>query len=203
MMVRPYKQPSSGPTAKDMLLGPVRLLQALGGFLNLFSMRYGGKPLHSGGAAPAQAKEKSERELFIEGNLIQAERNLKENQRRGEANPGIVSGAWRLVRLKARRDVGNRQARRFGLRAASLRRVRVRQRKIRDRLRRGGKGNGAAQGRTRHAAGRPARGSGINAFQKFDALPDPVRCRFPHLGVNSHLQPSRLLFVLIPMRLQG
>jgi hypothetical protein len=100
MMVRPYKQSASGPSLKDMLLGPARLLQAFGGFLNLFSMRYGGKPLRTGGAAPAQAKQKSLQELFIEGNLIQAERNLKENQRRGEANPGIVSGDWRLVRIK-------------------------------------------------------------------------------------------------------
>jgi hypothetical protein len=100
MMVRPYKQPSSGPSAKDMLLGPVRLLQAFGGFLNLFSLRYGGKPLQSGGDAPAQAKQKSERDLVIEGNLVQAERNMRENQRRGDVNPGIVPGDWRLVRLK-------------------------------------------------------------------------------------------------------
>ncbi len=82
-----------------MLLAPVRLLQAFGGFLNLFSLRYGGKPLSSGGDAPAQAKQKSERDLVIEGNLIQAERNMRENQRRGEKNPGIVPGDWQLVRL--------------------------------------------------------------------------------------------------------
>ncbi len=100
MMVRPYRQSASGTSFKDMLLGPARLLQAFGGFLNLFSMRYGGKPINSSGAAPAQAKEKSQRELFIEGNLVEADRNLKENQRRGEANPGIVSGDWRLARLR-------------------------------------------------------------------------------------------------------
>jgi hypothetical protein len=101
MMVRPYNSPSSGSSLlKDVLLAPVRLLTAVFGFLSLFSMRYGGKPLRSGGPAPTQAKEKSQRELFIEGNLIQAERNMRENQRRGDKNPGIVSGDWRLVCLK-------------------------------------------------------------------------------------------------------
>ncbi len=99
MMVRPYKKPSGGTSPKDMLLAPVRLLQAIGGYLNLFSMRYGGKSLRSDGAAPAQAKEKSQQELFIEGNLIQADRHLKENQQHGDAYPGIVSRDWRLVRL--------------------------------------------------------------------------------------------------------
>lgn len=99
MMVRPRQTASEGPSLKDILMAPVWLLKAIGGFLNLFSMRYGGKTLRTGGASPAQARQKSQRDLFIEGNLIQAERHLKENEQRGEAFPGIVSREWRLVRL--------------------------------------------------------------------------------------------------------
>ncbi len=99
MMVRPHAKPSSGPSLKSILLAPVWLLRAVGGFLNVFTMRYGGRTLHTDGASPAKARQKSQRELFIEGNLIEADRYLKENEQRGESYPGIVSKEWRLVRL--------------------------------------------------------------------------------------------------------
>ena len=100
LMVRPYRQGQAG-SVKDTLMAPVRLLKAVGGFLKVFTMRYGGENLRSDGAFPAQARQKSDREMFIEGNLIQADRLLRENTQRGDRYPGIVPKDWQLVRLTA------------------------------------------------------------------------------------------------------
>lgn len=79
----------------DILLFPVRLLAALFGFFNVFSMQYSGKALsHSG-----DAKRRDEGKIFIDGNLISAEKELKENSHRGEKNPGIIPRSWELHRL--------------------------------------------------------------------------------------------------------
>ena len=78
----------------DIVLLPVRLVQALFGFLNVFSAKYSGKTL-----SRSDVKQKDERELMIDGNLINAERELKENARRGDENPGIIPRSWELHRL--------------------------------------------------------------------------------------------------------
>lgn len=92
---RPYKAdaPKRGSCLLDLLLLPVRLISALFGFLNIFSMMYSGKTLRTGGAA---SKQKSEAELYIEGNLIDAEKSLK--QTANEKNPGIIPPSWELIR---------------------------------------------------------------------------------------------------------
>ena len=36
--------------------------------------------------------------MFIDGNFIQAEKELKENQNKGDKNPGIIPGSWELRR---------------------------------------------------------------------------------------------------------
>ena len=83
----------------DTLLFPVRMLKAFGGFLNVFSMRYGGESLRSdGGFSSARSKQKSEKDLFFEGNLLHAEKNLRENRKDGDAYPGIVPRSRVLVR---------------------------------------------------------------------------------------------------------
>lgn len=96
---RPYK-PETGSGANpfgcllDILLLPVRLLKALFGFFSLFSMKYSGEPL-----AGNDVKNKSEKQMFIDGNLIDAEKAMKENAKRGEETPGIIPKTWELHRL--------------------------------------------------------------------------------------------------------
>ncbi|MCL2487903.1 MAG: hypothetical protein FWE80_04395, partial [Oscillospiraceae bacterium] len=97
---RPYKSGrDSGNILKDILLFPVRLIRAIGGLLNLFSVIFGGESLRSGQSArDVKAKRKKEKDLFFDGNVIQAQQTLKENQRRGEKFPGIIPHKWELVR---------------------------------------------------------------------------------------------------------
>jgi hypothetical protein len=94
---KPYeteKKPSSLGCLVDALLMPFRLLAALFGFLSFFSMKYSGKTLSENSA---KAKQKSERELFIDGNLINAERELKANSK--DENPGIIPRTHELHRI--------------------------------------------------------------------------------------------------------
>ena len=93
---RPYteaKGTARGSCLLDLLLLPVHLLRALFGFLTIFTMKYSGTTLRSGGSA---AKKKSEADLYIEGNLINAAESLRQNG--GEDYPGIIPRSWELIR---------------------------------------------------------------------------------------------------------
>lgn len=89
---------SLGSVLKDVVLLPFRLVKAIFGFLNAFSMLFGGESLRTGKpTGDIRSKQKSDKELFFEGNLIQAEKNLKENTRSGESYPGILPRSRVLV----------------------------------------------------------------------------------------------------------
>ena len=93
---RPYteaKGAKRGSCLTDILILPVRLIKALFGFLNIFSMKYSGSTLRSGGSA---AKKKSEADLYIEGNLINAAESLRQNG--GEDYPGVIPRSWELMK---------------------------------------------------------------------------------------------------------
>lgn len=98
---QPYKVPEEkNPLWKDVLLFPVRIIKALMGFLNAFSVLFGGESLRSGRKqGDVKTKDKSDRELFFEGRLLEAEKNEKENSAKGEKNPGIFPLSRVLVRI--------------------------------------------------------------------------------------------------------
>ena len=79
----------------DIVLFPFRILRALFSFLNVFSATYSGKTLTKG----KQTKYKDEKKTFIEGNLINAEQELRENSRKGEKYPGIIPRSWELCKI--------------------------------------------------------------------------------------------------------
>lgn len=97
---QPYKSAAKKtPLWKDILLFPVRIIKAIGGFLNAFSVMFGGEPLRDGGRrSSVKSKQKSEKELFFEGRLIEAEKNQRENAAKGDKNPGIFPLSRELVR---------------------------------------------------------------------------------------------------------
>ncbi|MEK6743307.1 MAG: hypothetical protein AABZ15_06850 [Nitrospirota bacterium] len=96
---RPHKKPGSEKMSfKDFLLIPWRLIRAIYSFLQFFSMRYTGEPLSTAGPNPMKAQNKDPKEIFINGNLINAEQTLKENRAKGGAFPGIAPRDWELTR---------------------------------------------------------------------------------------------------------
>ncbi len=95
---KPYKSDNGGSSSfgclADLVMMPFRLIGALFSFLNVFSAKYSGKTL-----SRSDVKSRDEKQMFIDGNLINAEKELKENQRRGDKNPGIIPRSWELHRL--------------------------------------------------------------------------------------------------------
>ncbi len=95
---KPYKSGNNNGGSlgclADLLMMPFRLIGALFSFLNVFSAKYSGKTL-----SRSDVKNRDEKQMFIDGNLINAERELRENQRRGDKNPGIIPRSWELHRL--------------------------------------------------------------------------------------------------------
>ena len=94
---RPLREEKESHPIRDAVLAPGKVAKAVGGWLDLFTQRYAGETLRSGG--DAKAKQKSQEELVIEGNLINVRRTLEENQSRGEKHPGLIPHSWELVRL--------------------------------------------------------------------------------------------------------
>ncbi len=106
---KPYKienRPKDG--MKDALLFLPRLIRAIFAWLNFFSQRYTGESLKAGGG-PEKMKEKSEEEIFIEGNLVRAEKTIEENRRKGERYPGMIPSSWELIKLDGDRQLSIKQ----------------------------------------------------------------------------------------------
>jgi hypothetical protein len=95
---RPHRDGAASPwrAAGDAVLFPFRMVSAVFGFLNIFSMRYSGKPLSSSGGA--RLREADPRQLMIWGNLVDADRAERQARRNGEEAPALVPGSWKLVR---------------------------------------------------------------------------------------------------------
>lgn len=99
---QPYrpKTEKREPVWKAVLLFPVRLIKAIIGFLNAFSVIFGGEPLRKNQRRDdVKTKNKSGRELYFEGRLLEAEKNEKENAASGDKNPGIFPRSRVLVKV--------------------------------------------------------------------------------------------------------
>jgi len=99
---QPYKlqKNEKEPVWKSVLLFPVRLVKALFGFINAFSVLFGGEPLRkSQRKGDIKSRTKSTREQFFEERLREAEKNEKENAAAGDKNPGIFPRSRVLVRI--------------------------------------------------------------------------------------------------------
>jgi len=94
---RPHKQPYSGMTIIDLLTAPFKILRAFGGMLDMFTRRHTGESLKSSGANPAKLQQKSQEQIYIDGNLLEAEKTLKKNAAEGDKNPGYAPQNWELV----------------------------------------------------------------------------------------------------------
>lgn len=99
---RPAKYKEKKPNIfLEILLIPFKLIYAIYRFLEAFTMLFTGKTFTSHTSGNNPAKNRNERELFIEGNRIEAEKNLKKSKKRGEKFPGIAPQSWKLLRRGA------------------------------------------------------------------------------------------------------
>ena len=100
-MKRPHRRAASGGNLlMDIIMFPVRIVRAIGGLLNYFSILFGGESLRSGQPGrDVKSKQMSEKDLFFDGNVLNAQQTLRENERRGEKYPGIIPHDWELIRI--------------------------------------------------------------------------------------------------------
>jgi hypothetical protein len=101
---RPYNPKEQGNVIVDFFLFPFRMIKAIFGFFNVFSVFFGGESLRSGKnsdnpLAHTKSKQKSEQEMFIDGNVVNAERQYKLNKQKGEKFPGLIPHSWELIRI--------------------------------------------------------------------------------------------------------
>lgn len=87
-------------TFKDIIFAPFKIIRAIVGWLDFFTQRYTGESLKTtSGNNPAKSQQKSEEELFVEGNLIKSQQNLERNQKLGEKYPGTIPNSWELIKM--------------------------------------------------------------------------------------------------------
>ncbi|MCL2200212.1 MAG: hypothetical protein FWB80_14970 [Defluviitaleaceae bacterium] len=94
---RMYKPVGETMSLKDIILAPFRVLRAIGSWFNFFSIRYTGEPLNTAGANPAKTAQKSQQQIFIDGNLIESEKNMRLNAAAGDKYAGYAPRHWELV----------------------------------------------------------------------------------------------------------
>lgn len=100
---RPNKERRGNPLLEIVLI-PVRILQAIVMFIQSFVMMFTGKSLTSDGSNPAKGRESDSRKLYVDGNLIEAEKELKRNRKFRDREYGFIPRSWKLVKCTAGGD---------------------------------------------------------------------------------------------------
>ncbi len=95
---RPAEKPrheQAGSALKDTLLMPFRLLKAVFGYLNFFSMVYGKEPLRSAGGPRTPALDQDLGQLWLHGRMIELNKVKTDPQYGGN----LVPRSWELIRV--------------------------------------------------------------------------------------------------------
>lgn len=96
---RPNKEKRGGNPLIEILLIPYRILQAFVMFVQSFVILFTGKSLTSGGDNPTKGRDTDSKKLFVDGNVIEAERELKRNKRFKDKEYGFIPMSWKLVKI--------------------------------------------------------------------------------------------------------
>lgn len=97
---RPNKEKRGGNPLLEIVLIPYRIVQAIVMFVQAFVTMFTGKSMTSGGSNPARGRETDSRKLFVDGNLIEAEKELKRNKRFKDKEYGFIPMSWKLVKIE-------------------------------------------------------------------------------------------------------
>ena len=100
---RPIEKPAgerAGSALLDTVLFPVRILKAVFGFLNVFSMIYGKEPLRSAGGPRTPELDQDLGKIWLQGRLIDLQRVRDDPQYAGK----LVPASWELVRRRGSGD---------------------------------------------------------------------------------------------------
>lgn len=96
----PAKEKGANPLI-EILLIPFRIIQAVANFINVFVRAFTGKSLASGGSNPAKGRDYDSREIYIKGNLVNAEKEMKKNAKKNKGDYGFIPLSWQLVEVES------------------------------------------------------------------------------------------------------
>ncbi len=96
----PAKEKAVNPLIEIALI-PFRIIQALANFINVFVRAFTGKSLAFGGSNPAKGRDYDSREIYIKGNLINAEKEIKRNVKKSKGDYGFIPLSWQLVEVES------------------------------------------------------------------------------------------------------
>ncbi|MCI8434548.1 MAG: hypothetical protein HFK10_01095 [Clostridia bacterium] len=101
----------------DILLIPVKILVAIYRFLETFVMMFTGKTFTSHDANPTKGREQNSRQIVIDGNRINVDKEYKRNCKNADKECGIVPAGWQLT---VRRPDGSETVLKKGVTAYDL-----------------------------------------------------------------------------------
>lgn len=106
---KPSVEKREGNLLLDILLIPVRIVQAIIGFIATFVMCFAGKPMlggrmGAGDGSMARNGKADPKKVFINKNLINVEKELKKNKKTEDF--GFIPRSWKLVRLTVNKGDG-------------------------------------------------------------------------------------------------
>ena len=103
---KPGEEKEKGNAFLEIVLIPVRIVEAIIGFVSMFVTIFTGKPLmggkgktRSGGGA---AKNADEKQIFVHNHVLNVEKELKKNEK--EQDFGFIPRGWKLVKIKKNKD---------------------------------------------------------------------------------------------------
>lgn len=103
---RPVEKPAgerAGSALLDTLLFPLRILKAVFGFLNVFSMIYGKEPLRSAGGPRTPELDQDLGRIWLQGRLIELRHMRDDPKYAGK----LVPASWELVRRRGQGPQGD------------------------------------------------------------------------------------------------
>lgn len=96
----PAKQKKGNPLIEIILI-PWRILQGIVGFINIFVKAFSGKSITSDGDNPAKGRDTDGRKIEIYGNLIDVEKQKKQNASKKDVDYGYVPDSWQLIEVES------------------------------------------------------------------------------------------------------
>lgn len=95
---KPGSEKTGANPIVEILTIPVRIVQAIAGFISSFVMCFAGKPLVSGQSGRDAVKGGGDqKKAFINNNLINVDKELKRNKKRTDY--GFIPQSWKLVKI--------------------------------------------------------------------------------------------------------
>ncbi len=98
----PLKERRGNPILEIILL-PVRFLQAVASLIHLFIISFTGKTVvssGSGGNNPTRKRETDKKKIYVDGNLVNVDKEIKRNSRKKDKDFGFIPLSWKLVNSK-------------------------------------------------------------------------------------------------------